>query len=115
MADFYSEAIGADGAYKFYVNGEWRTSSSGKILSVSNPSTNTEAFRVQGAARSGWVGSWHPKEACLPLHRAACARHLADIRSRAPPRPPTACTPAEVDEAFAAAKAAQKSWAKTPL
>ncbi|CAD7704305.1 unnamed protein product [Ostreobium quekettii] len=70
---FYEELPAGCGAYKFYLDGAWRESSSGKQVSISNPTTQGVAFRVQ------------------------------------------ACTPAEVDLMFEAAKAAQKPWARTPL
>ena len=47
-ADFYSEIKANSGAYKFYVNGEWKESKSGKVVPILNPSTNQTAFEVQG-------------------------------------------------------------------
>ncbi|GAB4822972.1 hypothetical protein N2152v2_010018 [Parachlorella kessleri] len=73
MTGLYEQCLGASGAYKWYINGEWKESSSGKTVKILNPSTNDTAFEVQ------------------------------------------ACTQQEVDSVYKAAKAAQKSWAKTPL
>lgn len=70
---FYSEIKTAGGALKWFVDGEWVESTSGKTVGVVNPSSRTREYEVQ------------------------------------------ACTQQEVDAAFQAAKAAQKSWGKTPL
>lgn len=51
MADFYAECQAAGGALKFYRNGEWAESASGKTVSVLNPCTNAPAFQVQGGAQ----------------------------------------------------------------
>jgi len=52
MAAFYDEIKTADGTFKYYVNGEWRASTSGKTVSVLNPSKgNTEAFKVQACTQ----------------------------------------------------------------
>ena len=45
---FYDEVKASSGAYKFYVNGEWKESSSGKTQAIINPSTNEPVFQVQG-------------------------------------------------------------------
>ena len=48
MTGFYSEIISASGAYKAFIDGEWRESTSGKTVSISNPTTEATAFTVQG-------------------------------------------------------------------
>ena len=48
---FYDEIRAPGGAYKFYVNGEWKESSSGKTQAILNPSDNQPAFQVQGGLR----------------------------------------------------------------
>lgn len=48
---FYSEIIAPSGAYKAYINGEWRESSSGKTVAINNPTTEGVAYNVQGAAK----------------------------------------------------------------
>jgi glyceraldehyde-3-phosphate dehydrogenase (NADP+) len=58
---------------QFHVNGEWRESTSGKTVAVTNPTTLEREYAVQ------------------------------------------ACTADEVNAVFAAAKAAQPGWARTPL
>eukprot|EP00878_Enallax_costatus_P004140 GHUV01004369.1.p1 GENE.GHUV01004369.1~~GHUV01004369.1.p1 ORF type:complete len:552 (+),score=134.00 GHUV01004369.1:170-1657(+) len=73
MTDFYSDIKAQSGAYKYFCNGQWLESTSGKTVPVVNPSTLKKDFQVQ------------------------------------------ACTQEEVNKIFAAAKAAQQSWAKTPL
>lgn len=46
---FYDEIKDASGAFKFYVAGEWKTSTSGKHVAIGNPTTGETAFKVQGA------------------------------------------------------------------
>jgi glyceraldehyde-3-phosphate dehydrogenase (NADP+) len=72
---FYEEIRdGADGAFKYAVNGTWRASNSGSTCDALNPSkANARSSSFQ------------------------------------------ACTTQEVDEVFAAARSAQRGWAKTPL
>lgn len=48
MTGFYSEIISASGAYKAFINGEWRESTSGKTVAILNPTTEATAFTVQG-------------------------------------------------------------------
>eukprot|EP00882_Tetradesmus_deserticola_P023695 GHRQ01025801.1.p1 GENE.GHRQ01025801.1~~GHRQ01025801.1.p1 ORF type:complete len:362 (+),score=169.96 GHRQ01025801.1:936-2021(+) len=73
MAEFYEHIKASSGAYKYFCNGQWLESSSGKTVPVTNPSTLHKDYQVQ------------------------------------------ACTQEEVNNVFAAAKAAQLSWARTPL
>ena len=50
--DFFAPVgAGAPGTYKFYCEGSWRESTSGKTVKILNPCTNAPAFSVQGAAR----------------------------------------------------------------
>lgn len=46
MGNIYDEIV-ADGVYKFYINGEWK-SLAGKIQKIGNPSTLETAFTVTG-------------------------------------------------------------------
>ena len=49
MASFYDDlVVPASGCLKYYVDGEWRESSSGKMVPNTNPSTRQLAFNVQG-------------------------------------------------------------------
>lgn len=36
------------GVYKYYADGEWKKSSSGKSVSIINPSTRKPHYKVQG-------------------------------------------------------------------
>lgn len=45
---FYAPLIAENGSYKTYLDGEWKTSESNKLIEINNPSKNTTAFRVQG-------------------------------------------------------------------
>lgn len=46
--DFYSDILASSGSYKFYLNGEWKESTSGKTVAILNPATNQTAYTVQG-------------------------------------------------------------------
>ena len=142
MADFFAPCAAAPAVYKFYKEGEWCASSSGKTVKIVNPATNTSVFEVQGeggrgrqcgpgsppttkgsrGARSGeaW-GRGAPalwcKRACRRACRGdrggmarGCRRREGTLREPAgiPPLPLPACTQAEVDGVFEAAKKAQK-------
>ncbi|KAG2500942.1 hypothetical protein HYH03_000767 [Edaphochlamys debaryana] len=72
-SEFYKDILAPTGVYKFYADGEWRESASGKSVAILNPSTRHACYQVQ------------------------------------------ACTQQEVNQMFDSAKAAQKSWAQTPL
>ena len=45
---FYDEIKTSSGAYKYYVNGQWLESKSGKTQAIINPSTNQPVYQVQG-------------------------------------------------------------------
>ncbi|KAK6136428.1 hypothetical protein DH2020_029849 [Rehmannia glutinosa] len=68
----FAEVIDGD-VFKYYADGEWKKSSSGKSVNIVNPTTRKTQYKVQ------------------------------------------ACTQEEVNKVMEIAKAAQKSWAKTPL
>jgi hypothetical protein len=59
---FYADLYTADGALKFFLNGRWQESTSGKTVSIANPCIEGDvAFRVQGACaapRMNAAGSW---------------------------------------------------------
>lgn len=57
---FYDEIKATSGAYKFYVNGVWKESASGKTQTVLNPSDNQVVYHTQGAIRD------HTLVACRP-------------------------------------------------
>eukprot|EP00879_Flechtneria_rotunda_P003597 GHRR01003832.1.p1 GENE.GHRR01003832.1~~GHRR01003832.1.p1 ORF type:complete len:542 (+),score=137.43 GHRR01003832.1:136-1626(+) len=71
--EVYQDICAAPNTYKYFSDGRWLESSSGKTVAVVNPTTLQPEFQVQ------------------------------------------ACTQDEVNTVFAAAKAAQPTWAKTPL
>jgi len=48
---FYNEIRGASGVYKYYVDGEWRESKSGKSVAISNPSNQQAAYQVQACTQ----------------------------------------------------------------
>lgn len=47
-SEFYAEIQAQTSAYKFYLNGAWKESSSGKTVAIQNPSTRQTAYTVQG-------------------------------------------------------------------
>ena len=48
MTGFYDEIKASSGMYKFYSNGEWMESTSGKGVSILNPTSNESVYQVQG-------------------------------------------------------------------
>lgn len=48
MSGFYSDIKASSGTYKFYGNGEWKESTSGKSVSILNPTSNEAVYQVQG-------------------------------------------------------------------
>ncbi len=44
----FSEILAGDDTFKFYTDGEWKTSTSGKTVNIINPSTLKPVFKVQG-------------------------------------------------------------------
>ena len=47
----------SSGAYKFFLNGQWQASSSGKTVKIINPSTNQPCFNVQGESHEATLGT----------------------------------------------------------
>lgn len=43
----YAEILDGD-VYKYYSEGEWKKSSSGKSVAIINPTTRTTQYKVQG-------------------------------------------------------------------
>ncbi|EFN50637.1 hypothetical protein CHLNCDRAFT_37743, partial [Chlorella variabilis] len=50
-SDFYEAVRDGGSAYKFYLDGEWKTSTSGKHVKIINPSTNAPCFSVQACTQ----------------------------------------------------------------
>ncbi len=46
---FYHDILSSSGVYKYFVDGEWKESSSGKTVPVVNPTTQQTEYQVQGA------------------------------------------------------------------
>lgn len=46
--NFYSPIQAPSGSYKYFFEGTWNESSSGKTVKILNPSTNAAAYEVQG-------------------------------------------------------------------
>ncbi len=57
MTGFYDDIKASSGKYKFYGNGEWMESTSGKGVSILNPTSNESVYEVQG------------EEQCSLLHK----------------------------------------------
>ena len=66
---FYDEVKAGD-AYKYYVNGQWLESKSGKTQAIMNPSTNQPVYHVQGepAGPSSRASSQPLPPASAPQH-----------------------------------------------
>ena len=113
--------------FKSFIGGEWRTSASGKTLKVLSPCNETMLYEVQvPVAPVSCARTAPPRVGAVLLGAArpagapgrACGRFAPAraVLTNTRPRPcAQACTQGEIDEAFAAAKKAQKLWSKTPL
>ena len=53
--DFFSEIKGPSGALKWYCDGEWRESISGKAVAITDPTTRQKGYDVQGAPGRRWT------------------------------------------------------------
>ncbi|KAG2431249.1 hypothetical protein HYH02_013383 [Chlamydomonas schloesseri] len=51
MCDFYAPILASNGVYKYYIDGEWKESASGKSVAISNPSTRETAYQVQACTQ----------------------------------------------------------------
>ncbi|KAK9785957.1 hypothetical protein WJX73_004652 [Symbiochloris irregularis] len=82
MGGFYDEII-ADGVYKYYINGEWK-SLSGKTQKINNPSTNETAFTVTACRKEDVDAAFeaakkaHKSWAKTPLWKRAELLHKVD-------------------------------------
>lgn len=80
MSGFYSEIIAPSGSYKAFINGEWRESTSGKTVSIANPTTEATAFTVQGKRHERELArvqsAWGGLLLCCILAFCAFARGL---------------------------------------
>ncbi|WOK94358.1 hypothetical protein Cni_G03060 [Canna indica] len=118
--------------YKYYADGEWKTSASGKSVSIINPTTRKPQYKVQGNER--WISRVAPAAICkfsfLIWGINSCYLHQQLKNTNFNFRSDvvlcfyfilrfwafvTACTQEEVNKVMDAAKAAQKLWARTPL
>jgi glyceraldehyde-3-phosphate dehydrogenase (NADP+) len=121
--EFYSACRAPGGVFKTFRDGVWCTSKSGKTVKILDPTTNEDAYEVQGAFEAAikpLAPPTGPRARSRPPGSAAAAArsppgHPIAHRPPAPPLTSTACSQAEVDAAFAGAAAAQKLWAKVPL
>eukprot|EP00798_Chlamydomonas_sp_ICE-L_P013750 gene13750-19654_t len=51
-SDVYSQMVTASGAYKYYINGQWKESTSGKTVQIINPTTMDVAYNVQACTQT---------------------------------------------------------------
>lgn len=58
MSGFYSELVAPDGSYKFFLDNEWKVSTSGKTVGIINPTTNEIQFKVQGESSCSCSEFW---------------------------------------------------------
>jgi len=52
--------------YKYYAEGEWRASGSGKSVPIVNPTTRKTQYRVQGAGSRLCLCLWSPVFSTCP-------------------------------------------------
>lgn len=114
----FAEILDGD-VFKYYADGEWKKSNSGKSVPIVNPTTRRTHYKVQGSQII-----FH---SCFVSHFASlfCHSLLNLVHSYVMEQLDhtffscicfeTACSQEEVNKVMEAAKAAQKLWAKTPL
>ncbi|CAK0773666.1 hypothetical protein CVIRNUC_004089 [Coccomyxa viridis] len=51
MSGFYDEIKASSGTYKYYVNGEWKESTSDKSVGILNPTSNETVYKVQACTQ----------------------------------------------------------------
>lgn len=44
----FAEILDGEHAYKYYADGEWKKSTSGKTVAIINPTTRKTQYKVQG-------------------------------------------------------------------
>ena len=58
---FFDEIVAPDGSYKYFVNGEWKVSASGKTVDIMNPSkANAPEYKVQACTQVCLIENVNP-------------------------------------------------------
>lgn len=101
---FFSDLVDGE-IYKYFANGEWRHSSSGKSVNIINPSTRTVAYRVQACTQEEVNGVFENAKAAqklwakTPLWKRAELLHKAATLLREHKEPIADCLVNEVAKA----------------
>ena len=82
MTGFYDEIKASSGMYKFYGNGEWKESTSGKGVSILNPTSNEAVYQVQGEEQCHLLHEPHSQH---PKIQSVC------VAAQMPRRPSLTC------------------------
>ncbi|KAL6558176.1 hypothetical protein OROMI_018526 [Orobanche minor] len=96
------------GVFKYYADGDWKISSSGKSVSIVNPTTRKTHYKVQ-IIKYGYIIIIIIICTLIPIVLRSIIDGMKKIVSH------NACTQKEVNKAMESAKYAQKPWARTPL
>ncbi len=67
---FYADIVSSSGLYKYFVDGEWKESASGKTVNVINPTTQKPEYQVQGAHSPSQLSVFRARRTYLALHPA---------------------------------------------
>ena len=72
---FYEDCLAPSGVYRYYKDGQWLESNSGKVVKIINPSTNQPQFSVQGGRPPAQPPlSNLPRLPCASPRSQACTR-----------------------------------------
>lgn len=71
--------------YKYYADGEWRASASGKTVAIVNPTTRQTQYRVQGAALDACSSSSLFFQATRTQHALAASSVTGCVSRVCPP------------------------------
>lgn len=99
---FYDAIFTEDGTLKYYLDGEWRVSTSGKTVDVANPSKGGIAYRAQACTKEECDAAYAGAKAAqklwakTPLYKRAEILHKAAAIMRAEKAPMAQCLVAEV-------------------
>ncbi|KAG1665963.1 hypothetical protein FOA52_003187 [Chlamydomonas sp. UWO 241] len=101
-SNFFADILSSSGAYKYYVDGAWSESTSGKSVAVMNPTTGAEAYRFQACTQAEVDGAYRAAQgaqkawAKTPLHARAAMLRKAATLLRENAGPIASCMVAEV-------------------
>eukprot|EP00884_Botryococcus_braunii_P015218 jgi/Botrbrau1/237/Bobra.0022s0213.1 len=93
MAAFYKDLVAGDGSYKYFIDNEWKVSTSGKTVGIINPTSNEVTYKVQACTQAEVDAVFEsakkaqPSWAKTPLWKRAEFLHKVDAIMKANAQP----------------------------